>query len=148
MKKILYYVTDHGLGHLTRTISIIREFDENVEFIIRNSNEKFIKKSLNNTRVFSGQTDQGPILHNDAVSIDWDKTGETMKKWYNDFEQKVTKERDFIEKIKPDLVISDITPIPLLPSKELKIPTIAISNFTWSDFLNDLSGIEPNLNTQ
>ena len=42
MKKILYYVTDHGLGHLTRSISIIREFDENVEFIIRNSNEKFI----------------------------------------------------------------------------------------------------------
>lgn len=145
MKKILYYVTDHGLGHLTRSISIIREFDENVEFIIRNSNEKFIKKSLNTTRVFSGQTDQGPILLNDNISIDWDKTRETMKEWYNDFNQRVAKERDFIEKIKPDLVISDITPIPLSPSKELEIPTLAISNFTWSDFLNNLPEIEANV---
>jgi uncharacterized protein (TIGR00661 family) len=139
MKKILYYVTDNGLGHLTRTISIIREFHNDVKFIIRHSNEKFIKNSLPNSIVLSGKTDQGSILLNDKVSIDWKQTETIMNNWYKNYNQKLIIEKNNIEKLKPDLIISDITPIPFLPAKELDIPTIAISNFTWLDFLKKLS---------
>jgi uncharacterized protein (TIGR00661 family) len=138
MKKILYYVTDNGLGHLTRTISIIREFDNDVEFIIRHSNEKIIKNSLPNSIVLSGKTDQGSILLNDKVSIDWNKTGKIMNDWYKNYNQKIITEKNNIKKSRPDLIISDITPIPFLPAKELEIPIIAISNFTWLDFLEKL----------
>ena len=135
MKRILYYVTDHGLGHLTRTISIIREFSSDIEFIIRHSNEQFIKKSLPNSTIISGKTDQGSILLDDGVSIDWNKTKQIMKEWYAKFDQNIITEKKIIEKSKPDLIISDMTPIPLRPAKELNIPTLVISNFTWADFL-------------
>ena len=96
MKKILYYVTDNGLGHLTRTISIIREFDNDIEFIIRHSNENFIKKSLPTSTVITGKTDQGAILHDDQVSINWKKTKQIMNDWYFDFEKKTINETKII----------------------------------------------------
>lgn len=141
MKKILYYVTDNGLGHLTRTISIIREFDNDIEFIIRHSNENFIKKSLPTSTVITGKTDQGAILHDDQVSINWKKTKQIMNDWYFDFEKKTINETKIIENLRPDLIISDISPIPFLPAKELNIPTLAISNFTWIDFMKDLPSL-------
>ena len=46
MKKILYYITDHGLGHATRSVAIIRELQKiGVEVIIRNSNAKQLLKT-------------------------------------------------------------------------------------------------------
>ena len=47
MKKIIFYITDHGKGHATRSIAIIRELQKDYEVIVRNSNsEDLIKQSL------------------------------------------------------------------------------------------------------
>ena len=38
MKKILYYVSDHGKGHATRSIAIIQEMlKHNIEVNVRNT---------------------------------------------------------------------------------------------------------------
>ena len=37
MKKIFYYITDHGKGHATRSIAIIKELQKNFDVFIRNS---------------------------------------------------------------------------------------------------------------
>ena len=37
MKTILYYISEHGLGHLTRSIAIIRELQNHANIMIRNS---------------------------------------------------------------------------------------------------------------
>ena len=38
MKKILYYISDHGHGHATRAIALIEELQKKgIEIIIRNS---------------------------------------------------------------------------------------------------------------
>ena len=43
MKKILYYVSEHGLGHLTRSIGLIRELENESQIMIRNSNEQEVE---------------------------------------------------------------------------------------------------------
>ena len=50
LKKILYYISDHGKGHATRSIAIIRELQKRgMNITVRNSNcERFIKKALPN----------------------------------------------------------------------------------------------------
>ncbi|MDC0170056.1 hypothetical protein OAI67_03265 [Candidatus Nitrosopelagicus sp.] len=138
MKKILYYVSEHGLGHLTRSIALIRELQNEVEIIIRNSNESVLKKSIPKISTFSGKTDQGPIISENSVSIDWKKTFTFVNDWYSNFNSNVQKEYDFIKKLEPDVVISDISPIPLSASKKLNIQSIAISNFTWLDIFSKL----------
>ena len=121
MKKILFYVSEHGLGHLTRSIALIRELENEAQIMIRNSNESFLKKSLPSISTFSGKTDQGPIISENSISIDWEKTFNSVTDWYSNFNSNVEIEYNFINKMKPDIIISDISPIPLAASKKLSI---------------------------
>ena len=63
MKKILFYVSEHGLGHLTRSIALIRELEKEAQIMIRNSNESFLKKAVPSIPTFSGKTHRGGKTH-------------------------------------------------------------------------------------
>ena len=77
MRKILYYITDHGLGHTTRSIAIIRELLKmGTEVIIRNSNVDYLHKSLPTVKIIPGVTDVGPAIKENGISIDNDKRSE------------------------------------------------------------------------
>ena len=144
MKTILYYISEHGLGHLTRSIAIIRELQNHANIMIRNSNEIFLKKSLPSIPIFSGKTDQGPIISSNFISIDWEKTKISISDWYSNFNSIAENEKLFIKKKNPDIIISDISPIPLYSSNQLDIPSIAISNFTWLDVFSKLPDLNLN----
>lgn len=141
MKKILYYVTDHGRGHATRTVAITRELKKlDVEITIRNSNQfEFFNKSLPNIKILSGQTDVGPIIKKNGISIDREQSISLLNNWIDNLENISLNEFESVSKYHPDLIISDISPMPFLVAKKMKIPSIAISNFSWYDVLDFLS---------
>jgi uncharacterized protein (TIGR00661 family) len=147
LKKIVYYVTDHGLGHATRTVALIRKLEcFNFKFILRTSqNEPFFKKSLKNIEIYSGKTDVGPIINNDGISINKKKSKAKIENWIEDIPKIAKKELSFLKKIDPDLVISDISAMPFLATNTLKIPSVAISNFSWYDVLKFISKRHLNL---
>jgi uncharacterized protein (TIGR00661 family) len=140
MKKIIYYISDHGNGHATRTIAIIRELQKkNIQVIIRNSNSlKLIKNALPENEIIEGITDVGPIIKNDGISIDEDKSSHVIMKWIQNIEKTSYQESKFIKKHEPNLIISDISVMPLLSGKMCNIPSITISNFSWYDVLKFL----------
>jgi uncharacterized protein (TIGR00661 family) len=144
MKKILYYVTDHGKGHATRSIAIIQEIlKRNVEVIIRNTNAiEFFKQTLPDVKTISGKTDVGSTIKKDGFSIDKNETMRNQVNWIHDFEKNLLGEKQIVNKINPDLIVSDISAIPFLVSKQVSVPSIAISNFSWFDVLNFLPPTE------
>ncbi len=135
LKKIIYYISDHGRGHATRSIAIIRELEKRgVNVTIRNSNcENFIKQSLPNVSYISGLTDVGPAVKRDFLSIDKYKSKKQIGTWLNNLSKIAKKEESIFKKIKPDLIVSDISPMPFLAAKRMGIKSIAISNFSWYD---------------
>ncbi len=141
MKKIIFYISDHGKGHATRSIAIIRELEKlNIEIIIRNSNSvDFIQKSLPNIKIISGITDVGTTIKKNGISIDSEDTVSNVSTWIDNMPDFVTKELEQFMKYEPDLIISDISAMPFHVAKEFKIPSIAISNFTWSDIIKEIS---------
>jgi len=140
MKKILYYITDHGLGHATRSVAIIRELQKlGFEVIIRNSNAKqFLEQSIPQTKIIEGKTDVGPIIQNNGISIDTKKSIISIDDWINSIELIIEKEIKIIQQYSPNLIISDISPMPFLAANKLNIASIAISNFSWYDVLKFL----------
>ena len=144
MKKILYYITDHGKGHATRSIAIIQEILKyNIEVIVRNTNAlDFFKQSLPDTKIIPGRTDVGSTIKKDGFSIDKIETKKNQIKWIHDFEKNLLSEKQIVNKINPDLIVSDISVIPFLVSKKVSVPSIAISNFSWYDVLNFLPSTE------
>lgn len=141
MKRIIYYITDHGKGHATRSIAIIRELKKlDIDIIVRNSNAyEFIKNSLPQVQVIGGITDVGPIIKKDGISIDENESINSITKWIDDIDKLSNTECAVIKKFNPNLIISDISVMPLLTSHKTKTPAITISNFSWYDVLNFLS---------
>lgn len=137
MKKILYYITDHGFGHSTRSIAIIRELNKTkIETIIRNTTaQNLLRSSLPNNKIITGLTDVGPTINSDGLGINLKKSKKNLKNWIEKISFFAKKESQLISKIKPNLVISDISPMPLVASKKMNVTSLAISNFSWYDVL-------------
>ncbi len=90
MKKILYYVTDHGKGHATRSIAIIQEIlKHDIEVVVRNTNAvKFFKQSLPDVKTILGKTDVGSAIKKDGFSIDKNETIKNQVNWIQNFKKK------------------------------------------------------------
>ena len=136
--KVIYYVTDHGLGHSSRTIGILRELQKKkVKITIRSNNQVFFKKSMPNIKNVLGNIDLKPIMNsNNKLIFNKNKTRKNVSKWINDFPTILKKEKKIIEKINPDLIISDTSCMPILLGKKLGIKSVVISNFTWNETLS------------
>lgn len=140
MKKIFYYITDHGRGHTTRSIAIIQELlKSDVEVIIRNSNSvKFLKNYFPNIPIIPGLTDVGPKIHSNGFSIDEINSKPVLDEWIKNLETKSMQEVQIVTKFKPDLIISDISAMPFFVARDIHINSIALSNFSWYDVLKFL----------
>ncbi len=149
MKKIVYYITDHGMGHATRAVALIRILKSDYEIIIRNSNNiNLFKESLDLTPFSSKPTDVGPKIKSNGITLDENNSRPIISGWINSISNNASLECDFLSKINPDLVISDISAMPFLAAKKSKIPSIAISNFSWLDVLSFISSNELNILNQ
>lgn len=140
MKKLIYYITDHGKGHATRSVALIRKLQNHgIIVIVRNSNAiDFLQNSLPGIEIKEGLTDIGPILNPDGISINHDESINKISYWIENINDFSDKEMEFLKSQKPDIIISDVSPMPLIAASSLNIPSIIISNFSWYDVLTFL----------
>ena len=138
MKMILYYVTDHGLGHATRTVAIVRELlKRDFEVVIRSNDPwSFFKKSLPGVRLVPGATDFAPVMdRGNGMKVDGPATQANVAKWIGAMPSALEAESAFVRKERPDAIISDISAMPILLAEKHRVKSAAISNFVWSDTL-------------
>ncbi|MFX0113710.1 MAG: glycosyltransferase family protein [Candidatus Hodarchaeota archaeon] len=137
VKSIAFYVSDHGFGHATRTIAVVRaviKANPKVKIsIITSRNAKFMREalSLENVIVREKINDFGLITANN-LSINPKKTRFAFEKWVAVWEKWLATEQNVFDK-RIDLIISDIAPQPFILAEKIGLPSIAISNFTWLD---------------
>ena len=137
--KILYYITDHGLGHATRSVALIRELEKHdIKLVIRNNDaHNFLKKSLPKIKIITGQTDLIPIMDKEnATMINYSKTKKNIRNWIKTLPAIIDRESQIIKKEKPNLIMSDISISPILAARKNNIKSIAISNFIWNETLD------------
>ncbi|KFD41003.1 hypothetical protein HY02_07095 [Peptococcaceae bacterium SCADC1_2_3] len=92
-----------------------------------------MKKSLpqDNVKFIRTTNDIGVVFKENSVIVDKEKTKEKLINWSSLWGNYIENEKAFCRKHKIGLIISDITPQVFVVAKELNIPGIAISNFTW-----------------
>ncbi|MBM7618574.1 uncharacterized protein (TIGR00661 family) [Bacillus tianshenii] len=136
-KTIAFYISDYGYGHASRSIAIIRELlkrEDQICIIVCHSFAlTFMKASLLEDRVRFREieTDVGYVLQKCTIYPDYEAVSKKMDNFINDFPGRSLKESEFLKNEKVDLLITDISPLPLYAASLLGIPTIGISNFTW-----------------
>ncbi len=144
MSTIAYFISDHGFGHATRSIAIIRsllECDLDISINIHTFKPLFlVQKSFATLEdpkrlEFNEQSnDIGFIGDSVTGKIDYRSTAKDVHKWIQNWHSSyLFEEYCYLKRKKIDLIISDIAPQPFLLAKKLQVPSIAISNFTWFD---------------
>ncbi len=137
MKTIAYYISDYGYGHASRSIAIIRELLKlslNIRVIVCHSFAlSFLRESLDQNKVAYREikTDIGYLLKKDSILPDKQKIIEEYMQFVSNWDNRISTEENFLKSNEVDLVISDISPIAFEAAKNLEIPSIGLSNFTW-----------------
>ena len=144
MSNIAYFISDHGLGHASRSIAIIRsllECDLEISIEVHTSRPlSFVRRSFSHHDTIHRVTfheqvnDIGFIGDTSTGKIDFQSTATEVTSWVKDWHSSyIFEEYRYLKSKNIDLIISDIAPQPFLLAKKLDLPSIAISNFTWLD---------------
>jgi hypothetical protein len=139
--KVCFYTSDFGYGHAARDIALIRELQETLhaEVVVRTgSPAEFMSRSLPDVEVLQRPNDPGVVM--DGAAVDRERTLAAVEQWLSSWEGYIASEKVFLRDRRIDLILSDIAPQPFLAAKELGIPSLGISNFTWHLIYTHLFG--------
>ena len=147
MKNICFYISDHGYGHASRSIAIIRKLmSKNRIYVKTRYPLDFVKGSISseNVQFIAKKNDIGIIHKEKSLEVDWEKTRGGITDWVAGWETYIKEELAFCDEHKIDLIISDIAPQPFIIADALGAPSIGISNFTWDQFYSN-TGLDEEL---
>lgn len=134
--RILYYVSGHGFGHISRSYEVIRLLleDPRIDRVtVSSARIDFIREDhpkLQKRRILM---DVG-VYQNDSISLDVDKTRYALEEFENSKARLLESEAQFARAENFDLIVSDSASLPFVLGVELRIPAIFLGNFTW-DFI-------------
>jgi len=144
MNRIAYYISDHGYGHASRSIALIRKLKEklkDIEIYVNSSYPlKFLRDSLTNDDGIKFQRVKNDFgyVSDENMEINPEKIKYRYKNWLETWKSYIYREKEFCKSKEINLVISDISPQPFIVSDELGIPSVGISNFTWYEIYEEL----------
>ena len=136
---IIFYISSHGFGHLTRSIVHIERYLKGTEYnIYIVCGEKQIEFARNYLAKFSDRlifnvmtTDVGLINKENSLEIDKLKLEKKLFRFIKLWAGLVEKEFEFLKNKNIEKIITDISPIGMLVGRKLGKKVEAISNFTW-----------------
>lgn len=146
MKTIAFFISDHGFGHASRNIPIIRyilEVNKDIRLIIKTGKlqGEFIKdciaEFLDRVDIYFEPMDIGLVLKEGTLDIDVPLLENKVQEYINTFHKKIDEEINFLQYNKVDLVVSDIVPWIFKSTNKLNIKSLLISNFTWVDIYKE-----------
>ncbi|MDG6218138.1 MAG: hypothetical protein QCI00_01705 [Candidatus Thermoplasmatota archaeon] len=140
--RIAVYATDHGYGHLSRQLAWIENntWNKNDRVYIINDKASSIIDHREDLPIINirRSTDKGPVFDDKTLHVDLLRTKRVIDSWHSELDDLVRIEKEWMKKEKIDLVISDISPVPIESAYQLGIRSLAVSSFSWHWIYSDL----------
>lgn len=135
MSAILYYVTGHGYGHAVRSNLVIQALanaSPDLEIHVRTTAPSWLFHSPQHPVVYSSEAIDVGILQRDSLDMDLAATLDACRQLHDRTPGLVQQEIDFIKTHGIQLILSDIPPLAFEIAARAEIPSLAVTNFTWS----------------
>lgn len=145
MFHIVYYISGHGLGHLTRSLSIIElllQYRSDISITIKcdDSHIAFTQHYLSDhnmaAQVQPYNSTFDIIVDPIKVCVDLPATITNLQNWLAKLPIRAQNEYKTID-TRTNLILSDIVPEAFLVAEMLGVPAIGISNFTWYEICSN-----------
>lgn len=139
-------ISCHGFGHLGTSAPVLnrlRELMPSLRLTVRSG----LPATLLRARLgddfthIDGATDIG-FVQKDAVHIDHVATRLAYERMHEDLARRVTNEAEFLARLAPDVVLTNVAYLPLAGAKAAGIPALSICSLNWADMLQHFYGDE------
>lgn len=149
---IVFYISSHGFGHMTRCLGIIENILKTSEYNIyiacdknQNNFAKLYLSEYKDRIIYKDIiTDIGLINKKNTLEVDKGKLENRLIEFISEWKDVVNNEYKSIKFLDIKCIVSDISSIGCMVGNKLKLPTILISNFSWVEqyeYLNLNKGI-------
>lgn len=136
MKHLFVDISAHGFGHLAQTAPLLNTLADArpLRLTIRSglTQAQLARRIRAPFTHIHAASDFGFAMHN-ALSVDIVASAARYRQAYADWQQRVTSEARLLEQLAPDLVLSNVSPLPLAGSAEAGIPAAAMCSLNWAD---------------
>jgi len=136
MKHLFVDISSHGLGHLAQTAPVLNALaaSRRLQITVRSG----LTRAQLTHRIsppfahIHEASDFGFVMH-DALNVDIEASAERYRSAYADWPQRVKNEAAMLTQLSPDLVLSNVSPLPLAGADAAKIPAVAMCSLNWAD---------------
>ena len=147
MPHLFVDISSHGFGHLAQVAPILNQLVRirpELRLTIRSGLplEKMRTRIAAPFEFINGRSDFGFVML-DAVRIDQGATANAYRVWHENWPDRVAAEADFLRRLAPDLVLTDVAYLPLAGAAKVGIPSLSMCSLNWADLFAHVFGHEP-----
>jgi hypothetical protein len=141
---VVAYVSGHGFGHAAREVEVLRRLPSDIPLIVKTvSAEWFWRAEMRRPFTYVGESfDVGCVQH-DSLTLDIPATLAAYREREAANAARFDAEVQFLRVSGARVVLTDVPSFPLTVAARAEIPGICLSNFTWADIYDALTGVEP-----
>ena len=137
-------ISSHGFGHLAISAPVLLELRAripDVRLTVRSGlASRLLRGRLGADFTHIEAASEFGFVQNSAISIDHEATRLAYLSAHDNFAQRVVDEAVLLSRLKPDLVFSNISYLPLAGAARAGIPAVAMCSLNWFDLLKYFYG--------
>lgn len=136
MKHLFVDISAHGLGHLAQTAPVLNALLDRrpLRLTVRSglAAAQLARRIHHPFAHIHAASDFGFVMH-DALRVDRAASAECYRTAFADWPQRVAREAALLQELAPDLVLGNISPLPLAGAQAAHIPALALCSLNWAD---------------
>lgn len=137
-------ISSHGFGHLAITapvLNAVAEIIPNFRLTVRSAlpPAKLQQRIKTPFSLISAATDFGYAMI-DATRVDLAASASAYRQAHTDWASRVADEARFLSGLKPDLVLTNVSYLPLAGAAAAGIPAISLCSLNWADLFGHFFG--------
>ena len=139
-------ISSHGFGHLAITAPVLNALAEmcpDLRLTVRSGLPlaKLRQRIVPPFAHIAAASDFGYVMH-DALHIDLAATAAAYRSAHADWPARIAAEAVFLETLQPDVVLSNVSCLPLAGATQAGIPALAICSLNWAELFAHFFGRE------
>jgi hypothetical protein len=139
-------ISSHGFGHFAITAPVLNSLAEicpDLRLTVRSGLplEKLRQRIVPAFKHIAASSDFGYVMH-DALHIDLAATAPAYRAAHADWPARVAAEAAFLADLQPDVVLGNVSYLPLAGAAQAGIPALAICSLNWAELFAHFYGHE------
>ncbi len=140
-------ISSHGFGHLAQVAPVLNALRvelPDLRLTVRSGlPEERLRSRLHGDFLhIAARSDFGYVMR-DAVSIDHAATALAYRAAHANWPLRVAAEADALTTLRPDLVLTDVSYLPLAGAENAGVPSLTMSSLNWADLFAHFYAHEP-----